>query len=103
LGLLLHKYKKTDQEKNVISKIDELNKKYLELNKEFFKLKSKKRNLMGPDKFQLCKEIHDLERDLFSYSNSHLMAIMNILREEITQDEWKDFIEQIEFCKDVEY
>lgn len=35
LELLLHKYKKTEQEKNVVAKIDELNKKYLEFNKKF--------------------------------------------------------------------
>lgn len=70
LGLLLHKYKKTEQEKNIITKIDELNKKYLEFNKKFFELKKKEKNLMGPDEYQLCKEIHDLENDLFSYNSS---------------------------------
>lgn len=45
LGLLLHKYKKANQEKNIIAKIDKLNKKYLEFNKEFFELKRKKKKI----------------------------------------------------------
>ncbi len=103
LGLLLHKYKKTDQETNIIAKIDDLNKKYLEFNKEFFKLKQKKENLIGPDEFQLCKEIHDLENDLFSYDNSHPMDMKNILKQEITKDEWDGFVKKIKHCKDIEY
>jgi len=103
LGLLLHKYKKTYQEKNVIVKIDELNKKYLEFNKEFFELKRKKENLMGPDEFQLCKEIHDLENDLFSYNSSHLMDVKYILKQEITKDEWDSFVKKINHCKNIEY
>lgn len=103
LGLLLHKYKKTDQEKNIIAKIDELNKKYLTFNKEFFKLKRKKQNLMGPDKFQFCKEIHDLENNLFLYSSSHLMNMEYILRQEITKDEWNNFIKKIKYCKGIKY
>jgi len=103
LGLLLNKYKKTDQEKNVIIKIDELNKKYLEFNKEFFELKRKKENLMGPDEFQLCKEIHDLENDLFSYNSSHLMDVKYILKQEITKNEWDSFVKKINHCKNIEY
>ncbi len=103
LGLLLHKYKKTDQETNIIAKIDDLNKKYLEFNKDFFKLKEKKENLMGPDEFQLCKEIHDLENDLFSYNSSHLMDVKCILKQEITKDEWDSFIKKINHCKDIKY
>lgn len=101
LGLLLHKYKKTDQEANIIAKINELNKKYLEFNKEFFELKKKKENLMGPNEFQLCKEIHDLENDLFSHNNSHLMDVKYILKQEITKDEWDSFIKKINHCKDI--
>lgn len=103
LGLLLQKYKKTDQEANIISKIDELNKKYLELNKNFFELKRKEKSLMGPDEFQLCKEIHDLENDLFSYNSNHLMDIKYILKEEITKDEWNSFVKKINHCKNIEY
>jgi len=103
LGLLLHKYKKDSQETNIVVKIDELNKKYLEFNKNFFELKRKEENLMGPDEFQLCKEIHDLENDLFSYNNSHLMDMKNILKQEITKDDWDGFIKKINHCKDVEY
>jgi hypothetical protein len=103
LGLLLHKYKKTGQEANIIAKIDELNKKYLELNKKFFELKLKKENLMGPDEFQLCKEIHDLENNLFSYNSSHLMNIKYILKQEITKDEWDGFVKKINYCKNIQY
>lgn len=103
LGLLLHKYKKTDQETSIISKIDELNKKYLEFNKEFFELKRKEKNLMGPDEFQLCKEIYDLENDLFSYNSGNLMDVKYILKQEITKDEWDGFIKKINHCKDIEY
>lgn len=103
LGLLLHKYRKTGQEKNIITKIDELNKKYLEFNKKFFELKKKEKNLMGPDEYQLCKEIHDLENDLFSYNSNHLMDIRCILKQEITKDDWDGFIKKINHCKDIEY
>lgn len=103
LGLLLHKFKKTEQEKKIIAKIDELNKKYLEFNKKFFKLKKKEKNLMGPDEYQLCKEIHDLENDLFSYSSSHLMGVKYILSQEITKKEWDSFIKKIDYCKGIEY
>ena len=103
LGLLLNKYKRTEQEKSIIVKIDELNKKYLELNKEFFELKKKEENLMGPDEYQLCKELHDLENDLFSYSRGSLMDVKSILKEEITKEEWDDFKKKINHCKNVEY
>ena len=103
LGLLLYKYKKINPEKKIIARIDELNKKYLELNKEFFALRQKMKNLMGPDEFQLCKEIHDLENDLFSYNSSHLMGIKYILKQEITKEDWKGFMSQIEYCKGIKY
>ena len=103
LGLLLHKYKKTEQEKNVIVKIDELNKKYLKFNKKFFELKKKQKNLMGPDEYQLCKEIHDLENDLFSYNSGHLMDLKYILKQEITRKEWDGFVEKINHYKGIKY
>jgi hypothetical protein len=103
LGLFLHKYKRTKQEKGIVAKIDELNKKYLELNKEYFKLKQKEIKLIGPDEFQLCKEIHDLEDDLFSYKSSPLMDIKYILKKEITKDEWSGFIKKIKHCKNIKY
>jgi hypothetical protein len=80
-----------------------LNKKYLEFNKKFFELKKKEKNLMGPDEYQLCKEIHDLENELFSYSSSHLMGVKYILSQEITKKEWDSFIKKIDYCKDIEY
>ncbi|MFW6172820.1 MAG: hypothetical protein ACOC5T_03675 [Elusimicrobiota bacterium] len=103
LGLFLNKHKRTEQEEGIITKIDELNKKYLDLNKEFFKLKKKKENLMGPDEYQLCKELHDLENDLFSYDRSHMMGIKGILKGEITKEEWDNFVKKIEHCKYIEY
>lgn len=103
LGLLLHKYKKIVQEKKVIAKIDELNKKYLELNKEYFELKLKVTNLMGPDEFQLCKEIYDLEKDLFSYNSGHLMGVKHILKQEITKKDWDGFMSKIKYCKGIKY
>ncbi len=103
LGLLLHKYQKTAQEENIIAKIDELNKKYLEFNKEIIELKRKKENLMGPDEFQLCKEIHDLENDLFSHNNSPLMGIKYILKQEIKKDNWDGFVKKINYCKNIKY
>jgi Ca2+/Na+ antiporter len=103
LGLFLHKYKRTKQENDIIAKIDELNKKYLKLNKEYFELKQKEKNLMGPDKFQLCKELHDLENDLFSYNNSHSMGVKYILKNEITKDEWNGFKGKLNYCKSIKY
>ena len=103
LGLFLHKHKREEQEKIIIAKIDELNKKYLELNKEFFELKKKEENLMGPNKFQLCKELHDLENDLFSYNRNHLMGLKYILKAEITKDEWEEFTGKINHCKGIKY
>ncbi len=103
LGVFLHKYKKIDQEKNILDKIEELNKKYLESNKEYFKLKQKKKNLMGPNEFQLCKEIYDLENDLFSYGSSPSMDVKYILKKEITEKEWTGFIKKIKYCKDIKY
>jgi len=49
---------------------------------------------MGPDEFQLCKEIHDLENDLFLYSNSHLMDMEYILKQEITKEVWDRFCKE---------
>ena len=103
LGLLMNKYKQTDQEKDILAKIDGLNKKYLELNMDFLDLKRKEEGLMGPDEFQLCKEIHDLENDLFSYNNSHLMDMKYILKQEITKEVWDSFVKKINHCKDIEY
>ena len=103
LGLLLHKYKRDKQENVIIAKIEELNKKYLELNKNFFELKKKEKNLMGPDEYQLCKELYDLENDLFSYSSGRLMDVKSILKDEINKDEWDSFTKKINHCKNIQY
>jgi len=103
LGLFLHKYKITGLEDNILSKIDEQNKKYLELNKEYYGLKEKKNNVLGPDVFQICKGLHDLENDLFSYNTGPLIDIRGILKEEITKEEWIGFTKKITYCKDIKY
>lgn len=101
LGLILTKYNLDTTE--LVKLIDDLNKKYLVLNKEYFDLKSKTPNLMGPDEYQLCKEIHDLENDLFSYNSGMAMGIKQLLRQEITKDIWDRFIAQIKYCEGIEY
>ena len=101
LGLILTKYDLDTTE--LVKIIDDLNKKYLVLNKDYFELKSKTPNLMGPDEYQLCKEIHDLENDLFSYNSGMAMGIKQLLRQEITKDIWDRFIAQIKYCEGIEY
>lgn len=101
LGLILTKYDLDTTE--LVKLIDDLNKKYLELNKEYFDLKSKTPNLMGPDEYQLCKEIHDLENDLFSYNSGMAMGIKHLLRQEITKDIWDRFTAQIKYCEGIKY
>ncbi len=101
LGLVLNKYKVDVT--NILKLIDQLNAKYLELNKEYFELKKKEPNLMGPDEYQLCKEIYDLENDLFSYNSGMVMGIKQILKQEIDKSNWDDFIGKIKHCEGVEY
>lgn len=101
LGLVLNKYKVDVTD--ILKLIDQLNAKYLELNKEYFELKKKEPNLMGPDEYQLCKEIYDLENDLFSYNSGMVMGIKQILKQEIDKNNWDDFIGKIKHCEGVEY
>lgn len=101
LGLILHKYKKNVD--SIVNLIDELNTKYLVLNKEYFELKKKEPNLMGPDEYWLCKEMHDLENDLFSYNSGVVMDIKLILKQEITKEIWDEFRSKIKSCEGVEY
>lgn len=101
LGLVLDKYKVDVTD--ILKFIDQLNVKYLELNKEYFELKKKEPNLMGPDEYQLCKEIYDLENDLFSYNSGMVMGIKQILKQEIDKSIWDDFISKIKYCGGVEY
>ncbi len=101
LGLILTKH--NQDTKSIITLIDELNKKYLVLNKEYFEMKSKEPNLMGPDEYQLCKEISDLENDLFSYNSGMVMGIKELLKQEIDKEVFDRFINQIEYCKGIEY
>ena len=101
LGLLLTKH--NSDTTDIIKLIDDLNKKYLQLNKEYFNEKKKTPNLLGPDEYQLCKEIHNLENYLFEYNSEMMMGIKKLLREEITKEVWNRFIGQIKYCKDVKY
>jgi len=101
IGLVLTKHN-IDTTK-LVKLIDDLNNKYLILNREYFDRKSKTPNLMGPDEYQLCKEIHDLENDLFSYNSGVVMGIRLLLRREITKDIWDRFIAQIKYCEGVEF
>ncbi len=101
LGLILTKYNIDTTE--LIKLIDELNKKYLVLNKEYFEVKSKEPNLMGPNEYQLCKEIDDLKNDLFSYNSGMMMDIKDLLKNEITKEIWDSFIGQIKYCEGIEY
>ena len=102
LDLLLTKLNFSSSE-NVLLKIEELNNKYLEFNKEFFKKKEEIENSMWPDKYQLCKEIHNLEKDLFSYNSHSFDRILNILRWEINKEDWDNYISKVEHCKNVKY
>ena len=101
LGLILHKYKKNTDK--LVELIESLNAKYLILNKEYFDLRKKESNLMGPNEYQLCKEIHDLGEDLFSYNSGVIMDIKQILKEEITKEMWDEFRSKIKSCEGVEY
>ncbi len=101
LGLILHKYKKNID--GIVGLIDDLNAKYLVLNKEYFDLKKKEPNLMGPDEHWLCKEMHDLENDLFSYNSSVMMDIKSILKQEVTKEIWDEFRAKIKSCEGIEY
>jgi hypothetical protein len=101
LGLIMTKHNLDTSE--IIKLIDELNKKYLVLNKEYFELKAREPNLMGPDEYQLCKEIHDLENDLFSYNSGMRMGIKAFLSSEINKDIWDRFIGLIKYSEGIEY
>jgi len=103
LGLFFHKYKKFSLEASILFEIDNLNKKYLELNKQFFEMKQKEENLMGPTEFQFCKELYDLEEELFSYNSGMLMDIKYIISKEISRNEWNTFKQKISYCKGIEY
>ena len=58
---------------------------------------------MGPDEHWLCKEMHDLENDLFSYNSSVMMDIKSILKQEVTKEIWDEFRAKIKSCEGIEY
>jgi len=103
LGLLLFKFNDIKNTDNIILQMDTLNKKYLELNKDFLKKKEEIENLMWPDKYQFCEELHELQKDLFSYNFHWFDRIMIILRKEISKNEWDMFYKKIDFCKNITY
>jgi hypothetical protein len=101
LGLILTKYDLDTAE--LVKLIDDLNKKYLLLNKEYFDLKQNTPNLMGPDEHQLCEEIHNLKNDLFSYNGGTIIGTKQLLKQEITKDIWDRFTAQIKYCEGIKY
>jgi hypothetical protein len=58
---------------------------------------------MWPDKYQFCKELHELQKDLFFYNFDWSDRIMIILRKEISKNEWDMFYKKIDFCKNITY
>lgn len=101
LGLLLHKHGKDTAE--LIELIDNLNKRYIILNQDYWKMKEKHPTLSGPDMHQFCKELHELENDLFSYNSNINHGAKRILKQEITQDIWDEFTAKIKWCEGIEY
>jgi hypothetical protein len=101
LGLVLTKHDKSTTA--ITSLIEDLNKKYLELNKEHFELEKKTPSFMGSDEYQLCQEIDDLKKDILSHNGGMVMGTRELLRTEITQEIWERFISQIKYCEGVEY
>lgn len=101
LGLILTKH--SIDTADIIKLINKFNKQYLVLNKEYFDLKSKEPKLMGPDEHQLCKEISDLKKDLFSFGIGVVVGVRELLKQEVTKEVWDLFINRIEYCKGIEY
>lgn len=101
LGLLFQKYEKETTE--LVTLIDSLNKRYIILNQDFWKMKEEHPTLSGPTMHQLCAELHELENDLFSYNRHINHGAKMILKQEITQQVWDEFVAKIEWCKDIKY
>jgi len=101
LGLLFQKCGKDTAE--LVALIDNLNKRYIILNQDHWKMKGNHPTLSGPDMHQLCKELHELETDLFSYNRIVNHGAKMILRHEITQEIWDEFVAKIKWCEGVEY
>lgn len=101
LGLLFQKYDRDTTE--LVELIDSLNKRYIILNQDFWKMKEEHPTLSGPTVQQLCAELHELENDLFSYNRCTNHGAKMILKHEITQEVWDEFVAKIEWCKDIKY
>jgi hypothetical protein len=101
LGLLFEKYGKDTSE--LVGLIDNLNKRYIILNQDYWKMKKEHPTLSGPDMHQLCLELHELENDLFSYNRYVNHGTKIILKQEITKEVWDKFMSKIEWCKDIKY
>lgn len=101
LGLLFQKYKKDTTE--LVELIDSLNKRYIILNQDHWKMKKEHPTLSGPDMHQLCQELHELENDLFSYNSNVNHGAKMILKHEVTQEIWDEFVAKIEWCKGIKY
>lgn len=101
LGLLLQKHGNDTAE--LVSLIDSLNKRYIILNQDFWKMKEEHPTLSGPTMHQLCAELHELENDLFSYNRHVNHGAKMILKQEITQEIWDEFVAKIQWCNGIEY
>lgn len=101
LGLLFQKYEKDSAD--LVELIDNLNKRYIILNQDYWKMKKEHPTLSGPTMHQLCVELHELENDLFSYNRSVNHGAKMILKHEITQEVWDEFVAKIEWCKGIKY
>lgn len=84
VGLILEKYKKDEQIKIIVNKIEELTQKYLELYK---------------DEYRICQELKELEQDIFSTNRNSLDEVLIILKQEITTEIWDNFVNRLSLCK----
>ena len=66
-------------------------------------MKKEHPTLSGPDMHQLCQELHELENDLFSYNSNVNHGAKMILKHEVTQEIWDEFVAKIEWCKGIKY
>jgi hypothetical protein len=101
LGLLFQKYGTDTTE--LAELIDNMNKRYIILNQDHWKMKEEHPTLSGPHMHQFCEELHELESDLFSYNRSTNHGAKMILKQEITQEIWDEFVVKIKWCEGIEY
>lgn len=102
LGVVLCKYHHVSENK-VITKINELNDKYLQENQQLWqKMREEIGKVCRPDQYEFCFEINELKDRIFSRSIVGL-GIEGVLNNKITEEDWNTFINKIEYCKDIEF